>query len=163
MPAAGTARTIGAWVYPLNLTGADLIGYGTNPGFNDWIGGGYITDVNYPPTPNFSVNVYGPWIPTGIAGAKMTQNAWQLVQFTWDASYNYQIIVNDGLGANQYRSGNLGNIVDTILGGKFYLASLSTGFAPMQARWGQYFAYNAALSQANLQLNYTNTKALYGL
>lgn len=164
LPIGGAARTIGCWIYS-SATGAtkDMIGYGTNPGFNDWIGGAYVGDTNYPPNPGFAFNLYGPWIPTSLAGALLTLNAWNLCQFTWDTSYNYQLMVNDGTGANQYRSGNLGNIVDTVLGGRFYLASLPAGFGPLAARWGQYFAYNTNLTQAQLQTNFNNTKALYGL
>jgi hypothetical protein len=71
-------------------------------------------------------------------------------------------MVNDGTGTNQYRSGNYGNIVNTTLSGNFSIGT-SSGFGPLNASWGQWFAYDAALSQANLALNYTNTKALYGL
>ena len=105
MPSGAGNRTIGCWIYPLSTGNAvfDSIGYGTNPGFNQWIGGAYVNDSGYPPTPNFSVNVYGPWIPTGIAGAKMLSATWQLIQFTWDTSYNYKLMVNDGTGTNQYK------------------------------------------------------------
>jgi hypothetical protein len=165
MPTGASNRTIGAWIYPITTAqGAfDLIGYGTNPGFNQWVGGAWFTDPNYPPTPNWSINVYGPWIPTSIAGSNMSFSTWQLVQFTYDSSYNWQLMVNGGTGTGQYKSGNYGNIVNTVLGGNFYIGYLPSGFGPVNARYGQYFAYDAALSQSDLQTNYNNTKALYGL
>jgi hypothetical protein len=84
-------------------------------------------------------------------------------EFTYDSSYNWKLMVNDGSAANSYKTGNYGNIVDTVLGGSFYIGFLAAGFGALNARYGQYFAYNAALSQSDLQTNYNNTKALYGL
>jgi len=166
MPAGAAARTIGCWIYPISNASAayDAIGYGVNNGtFNAWVGGAMQNDTGYPPTPNFSINTYGPWVPTGIAGAKMTINAWQLIQFSLDGSGNYQFIVNDGVAANSYKTGTT-TAFTTVLGGGFYLAwQGGAGFTAINARYGQYFAYSAAMTQANLQLNYTNTKALYGL
>lgn len=167
MPTGSQNRTIGAWVYPISNGDAvyDLIGYGLNAGIGSaWFGGAMINEASRRPRPNFSANTYGPWMPSSLSGSAMTINAWNFVQVTYSSSYAFQFITNDGTAANSYVTGSF-TTMNTVLGASgFYVGwQGGSGLVAFNARYGQYFAYNTVLSKTDLILNYTNTKAKYGL